>query len=180
MKCARSILLALCLLAVGCSCAVGAIVPGEGKMLALLDSNVGGTEYILSVRFVSLKGGSGKQVFEIRCAACARHVLLHEETLDYPISIYRTSDDSPLFFTLWTTGSGYRIRVFYIDSNMARSVLDVGATAPPQVFRDHSNHLLVSIVNRFRSSQSGSIRSSPSTVYRWNGTVFQLVTEQQR
>lgn len=164
MKHTWSVLFGVCLLVIGYYCTAGAAVACQGKTLLLLDSNIGGTEYIFSVRRVSQENGTSKQVFEIRCVACAKHMLLHEDTLDYPISIYRVSDESPLFFTLWTTGSAYRIRVFDVGSNGARSVLDVGATVPPQVFRDQSDRLVVSTGNRFHISHSS---------YRWNGTTFQ-------
>lgn len=150
-------------------------VAAEPNLLMLLVSNVGGDEYVLSVHEVNLPHSDHEQVFEVQCRTCTKSLLVEEKTLDYPIAIYRAGDDSPLFFTLWTTGSAYRIKVFNIASGDVKKVLDTGSDSIPKIVQDKDGRWAVMVTNRFQSQQYRSVSIQKGLEFSWDGTAFERI-----
>lgn len=140
--------------------------------LLLLRSDVDGNQFVTSVSERNLQNNRHINHFEIDCMSCQKKVAYKEDTLDYPISIYRPSDSSSLFFSIWSTGSALRIRAFDLSNGIARSVLDVGTRNAPQIFRDKDGKWIVSITNADMAVKPTSTTIEKGILFKWSGRVF--------
>jgi hypothetical protein len=146
-------------------------VSSESDLL-LLRSDVSDSQFVFSVSERNLPDHRHINHFEIDCASCQRKVAYEEDTLDYPISIYRPSDSSSLFFSIWSTGSALRVRAFDLSNGSVKSVLDVGTKNAPQIFRDKSGEWLVSITNTDIKVRPTSASVEKGVLFKWDGTSF--------
>lgn len=89
--------------------------------------------------------------------------IFRAETVDNLVSVFRLSDEESLIYSLWTTGSAYRVRVFSISQAKVLEVLDAGSKQAPMFVRDQSGQPIILL------SEDGVIVRR----YIWNGKGFQ-------
>lgn len=85
--------------------------------------DVSGSSYSVTIA----KAESPVRRIDIRCSSgCAPGVDYEEDVVDAPFSEFRLSDDSVVFFILFSTGSAQHLRAYALTPGKITRVLDVG------------------------------------------------------
>ncbi len=123
-----------------------------------------------SVQVESAPEPVGHRLSIVCARGCPTPVSLVEPHGEVPLTLLRRWDGGPLLYTLWASGSAYRVKVYALSAKAVASVLDVASLARPDFQSDARGDELV------RTTERRTERSPPGEVRRvtwaWTGAKF--------
>ena len=142
-----------------------ASVPAVVEVFARV--SVGDAEFAASVESAPEPTG---HVLRIVCrSGCAKPVVFEEPEGDSPISLFRRWDGGPLLYSLWSSGSAYRVKVFALTPGGVRTVLDAYTLDRPDFTSRAGVEFVRTTERRTERSPPGDTRTA---VYSWTGEAF--------
>jgi hypothetical protein len=103
------------------------------------------------------------------------------ETLDYPVSMFQTSDMGGRLFTIWTSGSSYHFYAFAYIAEKVVKVLEKGSKTFPEFLIDSAGEdlLIISDVKWIAEGKSSGQKraTGKSVIYKWTGNSYEITNE---
>jgi hypothetical protein len=118
----------------------------------------------------SNKSKYSTNLLKIACISDCKSATYYEEKIDdYPIGLFRASDDDDLLISTWASGSAYVIRVYKIQAGLITKVLDQHSLGVPEV--TGSEKFDLTIVTTAKSGR-GDLDAPINAKWRWDGNKF--------
>ena len=134
----------------------------------LMRTTVGERQWIATIETAPEPTG---HVVQIRClSGCGDAKVFTDDEGDIPLSLFRLSDAGPLIYSIWATGSAYRIKVYDAGREPVRQVLDAASLGGPDLVTDAKGREVV----RTSERRDGAGPRSPllHVDWTWNGRSF--------
>jgi hypothetical protein len=119
------------------------------------------------------KNGATERALNIVCQkGCSGDVKLFERIEDFPLGLFRMSDESDLLLTTWVSGSAYKLRGYNLTKSRIYKVIEVGSVSQPTI-SSNKGHLSITVSPMHASGRTKIIQKT----YLWDGKSFDLLSK---
>ena len=105
-------------------------------------------EFDAAITDVQLKGQTERTLNIVCQKGCASNVSFLERVDDYPLGMFRLSDQEDILLTTWVSGSAYKVRGYHLTGARVDKVLDVSSATTPTITLDLTGHSVITVTSR--------------------------------